>query len=158
MRKVSKKTTSRDRRRPAQKGAVPKTLCVADVMTREVITLGPNNSFDQAVSLMANSHFRHFVATDAAGRIAGVISDRDILRAVARVANWQTKTVSEIMTRDPVTVRPDTSIRDAVAKMLSKRIHCLPVIDNSGRIHGIVTSTDFLKSYQKLLDNAQNRK
>jgi CBS domain-containing protein len=125
---------------------------VGDVMTGEVTCLKPDDSFEQAVSLMANRHFHHFVAIDGSGRIAGVISDRDILRALARAANWRTKTVGEIMTRDPLTVNPETPLCDAVATMLSQHINCLPVIHDDGTVCGILTSTDVLRSYQQLLE------
>jgi CBS domain-containing protein len=130
---------------------------VADVMTRKVVTLAPHHSFAEAVRLMADRHFRHFVVVDPGGHIVGVISDRDILRGLARAANWQTKTAEQIMTRAPFTVNPDTPIGDAVSRMLSKRINCLPVIGEDGRVCGILTSTDLLKSYQKLLDLLEKR-
>jgi CBS domain-containing protein len=56
------------------------------------------------------------------------------------------------MTHNPVTVRRSTPIADAVGKILSKRINCLPVVEDDGSVCGIVTSTDLLKSYQKLLE------
>ncbi|MGH7825053.1 MAG: CBS domain-containing protein [Candidatus Binatia bacterium] len=130
-----------------------KRIRVADVMTSHVANLKPSDSFDQAVSLIANRHFHHFVVVNEAGRISGVVSDRDILRAVTRTANWQTKSVGEIMTREPLTVSPETPVYDAIAHMLSKRINSLPVVDDSGVVCGIVTSTDFLKSYYKLLES-----
>ena len=56
------------------------------------------------------------------------------------------------MTRNPITVTRNTPIIDAVSKMLSKRINCLPVVEEDGTVCGIVTSTDLLKSYQQLLE------
>ncbi len=61
------------------------------------------------------------------------------------------------MTRNPVTVKRDTSILDAVSKILAKRINCLPVIDDDGDVCGIVTSTDLLKSYQQVLEMVHNQ-
>jgi len=56
------------------------------------------------------------------------------------------------MTHNPVTVRRHTPIADAVSKIVSKRINCLPVVEEDGTVCGIVTSTDLLKSYQQLLE------
>lgn len=134
---------------------VPIPSRVADIMTNKVVTLSPHHSFADAISVMANRQFRHFVVVHPGGRIAGVISDRDILRALARTSNWQAKTVEQIMTRAPFTVGPDTAVADAVSKMVAKRINCLPVIDQDGAVCGIVTSTDLLKSYQKVLEALQ---
>jgi len=125
---------------------------VADVMVARVVTLSAHHGFDEAVRLMSDRHFRHCVVVDAHGKLVGVISDRDILRSMARSPNSRSKSLDQIMTRNPVTVRRNTSILDAVSKILSKRINCLPVVDDDGSVCGIVTSTDLLKSYLQLLE------
>ena len=125
---------------------------VADVMTGKVVTLSSHHSFNDVANLMNDRHFRHCVVVGTQGQIVGVISDRDILRALARNANARFKSLDQIMTHNPVTVRRHTPIADAVGKILSKRINCLPVVEDDGSVCGIVTSTDLLKSYQKLLE------
>ena len=142
----------------APSGPIGRYKCVADVMTRKTVTLSPHHGFAEAVSLMADRHFRHVVVVDTGGQILGVISDRDILRTLARTSNWQTKDVSQIMTRDPVTVKRETPLAVAVAKMVAKRINCLPVLDDEGKVCGIVTSTDLLKAYQKLLESLERNR
>jgi CBS domain-containing protein len=127
------------------------TRCVDDVMTREVVSLSSHHNFEDAVNLISNRHFRHFVVVDN-GQIVGIVSDRDVLRGLARTDNWQEKQVSEFMTVDPTTVKPDTSLSDAIAKMLDQKINCLPVIADDGTVCGILTSTDLLKAYQKELE------
>ena len=57
---------------------------VADVMTGKVVTLSPHHSFNDAANLMNDRYFRHCVVIDQAGVVVGVISDRDILRSLAR--------------------------------------------------------------------------
>ena len=130
---------------------------VADVMTGKVMTLSPHHTFNDAVNLMSDRFFRHCVVVDAAGKVVGVISDRDVLRTLARNPDARKKTVEQFMTRTPVTVKRETRIIDAVAKMLSKRINCLPVVREDDTVCGIVTSTDLLKSYQQLLQMVQKQ-
>ena len=125
---------------------------VADVMTAKVVTLSPHHSFSEVANLMNDRYFRHCVVVDARGQIVGVISDRDILRALARNPNARSKSLDQIMTHNPVTVRRNTPIAEAVRKIVSKRINCLPVVEEDGSVCGIVTSTDLLKSYQQLLE------
>lgn len=125
---------------------------VADVMISKVVTLSPHNSFSEAANLMNDRYFRHCVVVDAHGQLVGVISDRDILRALARNPNARSKSLDQIMTQNPVTVRRNTPIAEAVSKIVSKRINCLPVVEENGTVCGIVTSTDLLKSYQELLE------
>jgi CBS domain-containing protein len=149
----NREITGRESSMTAQNEPIVRYKCVADVMTRKTVTLSPHHGFAEAVSLMADRHFRHVVVADTGGQILGVISDRDILRALARTSNWQTKDVSQIMTRDPVTVKRETPLSVAVARMVAKRINCLPVLDDEGKVCGILTSTDLLKAYQKLLES-----
>jgi acetoin utilization protein AcuB len=121
-------------------------------MTGKVVTLSTHHSFSDVANLMNDRYFRHCVVVDAHGKIVGVVSDRDILRALARNPNARSKSLDQIMTHNPVTVRRSTPIADAVGKIVSKRINCLPVVEADGSVCGIVTSTDLLKSYQKLLE------
>jgi CBS domain-containing protein len=123
-------------------------ITVADVMTRHVITLGPHHSLSESVSLMAKYSFRHFIVVDVRGRLAGVVSDREILRALPRATNWNTTSVSQFMTRDVLRVQPNTKLSVAVGRMLSKRVNCLPVVDDDQTLRGIVTSTDLLKTFR----------
>ncbi len=125
---------------------------VADVMTAKVVTLSPHHTFDDAANLMNDRHFRHCVVVDNYRKAVGVISDRDIFRVLARNPNSRSKSLEQFMTRNPVTVKRNTRIIDAVSKMIAKRINCLPVVEEDGTVCGIVTSTDLLKSYQQLLE------
>ena len=93
------------------KGDVP--LTVSDIMTKRVITLKPYHSLSDSVTLIAKYSFRHFAVVDGY-RLVGVVSDRDILRVLARAKDWQNTTVSQFMIRDLVTVQPDTLISVAV--------------------------------------------
>ena len=130
---------------------------VADVMTGKVVTLSPHHSFNDAANLMNDRYFRHCVVVDSQRKIVGVISDRDIMRALVRNPNARSKSLDQIMTQNPITVKRNTPIVDAVSKMVAKRINCLPVIENDGTVCGIVTSIDLLKSYQQLLELVQKQ-
>jgi acetoin utilization protein AcuB len=79
------------------------------------------------------------------------------MRSLARNPNSRTKSLEQIMTRNPITVHRNTPILEAVNKMLSKRINCLPVVEDDGSVCGIVTSTDLLKSYHQLLELVQKQ-
>jgi CBS domain-containing protein len=130
---------------------------VADVMTGKVVTLSPHHSFNDAVNLMNDRHFRHCVVVEGSRKVVGVISDRDIYRTLARNPNASTKSLDQFMSRNPITVKRRTPIIDAVSKLVSKRINCLPVVEDDDTVCGIVTSTDLLKSYQQLLELVQKQ-
>jgi len=101
---------------------------VSQVMTREVLSVYPSQSFAEAVGLMANRPFRHVLVIHPNGRLAGVISDRDLLRVMGATMDWKEKKVSDVMTQDVFTVSPETSLSIAAREMLARRVNCLPVL------------------------------
>lgn len=134
----------------------PSVTRVADVMTSKLVSLSPHHTFGEAVQLMSNHRFRHFLVLHADGKLAGVFSDRDVLRALGRTPNWQAKTVSGVMTHNVVTVQPDTLLSAAAKEMIKRRINCLPVIGADNKVCGIITSTDLLLTYQKLQESLES--
>jgi len=130
-------------------GQIP-PIRIADLMTRELVSVAPGQTFGEVVGLMANRPFRHVLVIHSDGRLAGVISDRDLLRKMAATTDWKTKLVEEVMTREVLTVKPETSLSAAVKEILGRRINCLPVIDKNEKVCGIVTSTDLLSAFAKL--------
>lgn len=106
---------------------------------------------------MAKHSFRHFLVVDTSGRLVGVVSDRDILRVLARTSNWHDTSVSQFMSQDLITVTPEMKLSHAAGKMLSRRINCLPVVDESKNLCGILTSTDLLKTYRALQEAVEKQ-
>lgn len=125
-------------------------LRVGEIMTAQAMTLSPEQKFSEVISMMANHSFHHALVVDSEKKLCGVISDRDVLRAMARTQNWDAKAVSEIMTLQPLTATADMAISIAIKSMLALRINCLPVVDADGQACGILTSTDLLKAYEKM--------
>src|SRR5262245_3977582 len=139
-----------------ESGQPPSATRLAEVMSTDLVTLSAHHTFGEAVQLMTNPPFRHFLVVRADGRLAGVFFDRDVLRALGRTPDWQAKNVSGVMTHIVFTVTPETPLSVAAAEMLSRRINCLPVVGRDGKVCGIITSTDLLRSYQKIQDSLEN--
>ena len=149
---AEKRRNARDPKRaqsPAALIAAGTPRRVGDLMTSRVVTLRPQERFHEAVDLLARNPFRHLLVVEADGRLAGVISDRDVLRAEGRY-DAETALVADLMTPEPFTVQPDTPLSEAVSIALDHCINCFPVLDREGRICGILTSTDLLHAYQKI--------
>ncbi len=135
--------------KPTETLSIPTT--VGEAMTTNIVTLNPSNSLQDAIGMMANNSFRHFPVVGDNTVLAGVVSDRDLLRAMNLNKDWSSITIAQVMTQNVVKVKRDTPLSIAVGEILTRHIHCLPVVDDNDRVSGIVTSTDLLKAFQQVL-------
>jgi CBS domain-containing protein len=128
---------------------------VASVMNTGVVTLSPEDSFEKSMEIMARGGFRHLVITDDKDNVKGVLSDRDLLQSLRRISEWRVLKVHQVMTANPTCVDAETLLSNAVLTMLTKQINCLPVLNRAGKLCGLVTSRDIMKSYQNMLESMQ---
>jgi CBS domain-containing protein/gamma-glutamyl:cysteine ligase YbdK (ATP-grasp superfamily) len=124
---------------------------VGQFMSTDLFTMRPDDLVDLAASLMDWRHIRHVPVEDEAGRLIGLISHRTLLRLLARGQHDGRVAVKEIMKADPSTVTPSTPTLEAVELMRTRRVGCLPVVED-GVLVGIVTATDFLDASAKLFE------
>ena len=111
---------------------------VADVMTKDVLTVEPTASIGEAAEKMNAAHVGAIVVVEDFVRIVGIVTERDLLRAVAARARAAEARVRQWMTPDPLTVEPETSIDDAAKIMFDHNFRHLPVVKD-GRSLGIVS-------------------
>ena len=135
------------------KAAVPQTI--ADLMTTRVVTVDVDTTLLEAIDLFVKHGFRHLVVTDADQRLAGVLSDRDALRHMARGNDARTATVGAVMKYEAIVVRPDTPVTEATDLLRAHRINCLPVVDAGRILLGIVTTTDLLATLRTVLERVE---
>lgn len=127
---------------------------VRDLMTREVATLGRNETLRTADDVMRLGRIRHLPVVDDDGLLAGIVSQRDLfhgglLKALgygthARGQALDSLVVKEAMTTEVVTTTADTELREAAKIMLDRKIGCLVVLEGQ-KIVGILTEADFVK-------------
>lgn len=142
---------------PMQTNQETLPMTVGEIMTRDVVTVSPRQSLADAMALMSIHRFHHLLVTNSDGKLLGVLSDRDLLGALPGKPDWETYEVSQLMTTNPVTANPDDPLATAAAKMLSLRIHSLPVAAADGAVLGIITSTDMMRHYQRLVETMQTK-
>lgn len=123
---------------------------VGDLMTREVSTLAPTSLVQEAMVLLAERRFHHLLVAETDGHLVGVLSDRDVLRFLARHRDASTTPVTAVMNRAPVMVHPDSLLTDAIRLLVYHRFNSLPVVDESTYICGILTTTDLLRVLEVL--------
>jgi CBS domain-containing protein len=112
---------------------------------REVITIGPERTIAEAVAVLAARRIGAIVVVDA-GRIRGIISERDIVRALSRSGpEALSGRISEIMTRDVVTCLERETINDVMGRMTRGRFRHLPVVEN-GELVGMISIGDVVKA------------
>ena len=110
-----------------------------------VVTIRPEGTVRQAVSLLANHNIGAVVVVDELGRPVGIVSERDIVRHAARTEQVFTQTIATIMTREVILGTPGDDLNSVGHTMTEKRIRHLPVVDN-GRLVGIVSIGDVVKT------------
>jgi len=116
---------------------------VAHIMSRHVTTVPSYVTLAAAWEVMQGNRVRHLPVVDAAGVLCGLLSDRDLL-AFMGFSGSGTRPVSAIMQTEIDAVSPDCCIEAAARHILASKHSCLPVLDDSGRLLGIVTQADFL--------------
>lgn len=110
---------------------------VSEIMTREPSTLTPASTIGEAATIMRQDDCGSVPIVDA-GRLVGIITDRDIVvRVLAGGKDPKTTRISDAMTADPVTVAPDTSVDEAQKVMADRQVRRLPVVEG-GRLVGLV--------------------
>ncbi len=109
-------------------------------MTRDVLTVAPEDTLGEAAAKMTERGVGAAVVSDF-GRMIGILSERDIMRAVADRIHSSEARVREWMTADPITATEDTSIEEAGRTMLEHGFRHLPVVDGD-RAVGIVSIRD----------------
>ena len=130
---------------------------VARVMTRDVFTVHPEDVIDLAANLMDWEHIRRIPVEDDEGLLVGLLSQRGLMRLVARGGKTDRPVaVSEVMRTDPVTVTPETSTIVAIRTMREHRVGCLPVVSED-KLVGIVTEHDFIEIAAELLEQELGR-
>jgi CBS domain-containing protein len=125
---------------------------VGQFMVTDLFTVRAGDLVDLAASVMDWRHIRHVPVEDEEGRLVGLITHRDLLRLLSRRTrsqNTNSLTVREIMKTDPITVSSTTPTLEALERMRSNKVGCLPVVDD-GRLVGILTSYDFLDASARL--------
>lgn len=120
---------------------------VREIMTRELITVEPSMTVTEAAHAMSTGYAGSALVIDG-GSLVGIFTERDILRALSQSSKADVARVSSVskwMTRDPMTIGPDTSAGEALDRMLSGGFRHLPVMEGDVVV-GVVSMRDLAKS------------
>lgn len=113
--------------------------------TIEVKTIGPTIRVETAAALLKENRIGAFPVVDPVGKLVGIISERDIITAIAtRGADGLLLKVEEVMTRNVITVTIQDTIKDVMSTMTTRRIRHLPVLEE-GRLKAVISIGDVIK-------------
>ena len=128
-------------------------MLIKEIMTTRVATVSMDDRLGVIKEIFEQAHFRHLLVLEEEV-LVGVISDRDLLRAISPYLdtdaemNRDTETLNrrahQIMSRQPITISPESSLQAASAIMLEQHVSCLPVLEN-GALVGILSWKDLLR-------------
>jgi CBS domain-containing protein len=114
---------------------------------RDVLTTRPHHTLRDAAEVLAGRHVGAIVVADASGAVLGILSERDIVRAVGGQGGAALEEpVSRHMTADPTTVGEEADIDELMQLMTAGRFRHLPVVEG-GRLAGIVSIGDIVKHH-----------
>lgn len=137
-------------------------LTVAEIMTREPYTLGPDDSLAAARQLIAEHRIRHIPILSAEGNLIGVVTQRDVLAGTdSNVLNKPDGSsdryvaLSTIMTAPAQHVEEQDSLRGTAMHLQKNKLGCLPVL-REGKLVGIITDSDFVAIAINLMEQLES--
>ena len=113
---------------------------VGDIMTRDVKTASSGDTFADVARILHDNRISSVIVMDG-DRIAGIVTERDLVNVVADGLDPREQAVGDRLTRDLATIEPRTDIADAASVMAERGIRHLPVVDR-GELAGIVSIRD----------------
>ncbi len=123
---------------------------VLDLVKRPPVTVGVNSSVRDAVRVMFSNSIGSVIVVDDVGRPIGIFTERDLVKLVAQDVSLDSR-IGDVMTRDLVTVKSSESIVKAAMLMSEHRIRHLPVVDDEGRLVGVISIRDVVEALRGML-------
>ncbi len=115
------------------------------ITQKHVLSLGPQATVWDAACAMTRAGTSSVLIVDTPGNMLGIVTERDLMtRVLAKAADPKTTTVSDVMTRNPYTVKPETLVSDAVLIMIERGFRHLPIVTAAGKIVGVFSVRDAL--------------
>ena len=133
-------------------------MFVSKSMTKKVITINKDADIFEAKEKMAEHRIRHIPVVTKDHHLIGIVSDRDIRSAMPSkpLSDYNSKKIKDkvarlkikdIMTIDPVTISPLHTVQDALVLMQNTRVGAFPVVDEQGKLRGIISVRDLLRAF-----------
>ncbi len=136
----------------------PSTLKVEEFMQTDLFTVQKEDIIELVAQLMDWRSIRYMPVEDAKGQLVGLVTSRLLFREFAQNKKWDELnqvTVADIMIENPLTIKPTATLTEALKIMRESKIGCLPVVNDSGELVGIITEMDFLRISVRLIERLE---
>ena len=117
---------------------------VGEVMSTSVVTVRPDETVQLAIARMMEGNIGAVIVAED-GRLAGIFTERDVLRLASEGSAFAELKLADVMTRTVVTVSPDVHILDAAALMGQRRVRHLPIVEGE-YVHGMIGIRDVMRT------------
>jgi CBS domain-containing protein len=143
------------------------TMKASDIMVRDVFTIGPDATIQDVAEILLSKRISGLPVVDATGRLIGIVSEGDLLRRAesgtehsrswwlkllmgretlaAEYVKEHARRVRDVMTRDVISVQPDTQVTDIAALLEKNRIKRVPILEN-GKLVGIISRANLVQA------------
>jgi acetoin utilization protein AcuB len=137
-------------------------MFISEMMVKDLVTIHPDAKISEARELMDRNHVRHLPVVDNSGLLVGILTDRDMRDAMPSVLLDKKScqktldrvlghSISEIMTKDVMTIPIYYTIQDALMVIQKKKVGAIPVVDEDGFLKGILSTRDLLASFVNVM-------
>ncbi len=124
---------------------MPERTVFQSISQKHVLSLGPHASVWEAACIMTRANCGSVLIMDTQGALLGIVTERDLMtRVLAKALNPEKTQVSEVMTRNPYCVAPETLVSDAVLIMIERGFRHLPIVGAGSKILGVFSVRDAL--------------
>lgn len=130
-----------------------RSMKVIDMAVRKVATISPKKKIVECAEQMRSEHVGSLVVIDGDKKPIGMITDRDIaIEVVAKRLDPAVETVEQIMTSPAVTATDEESMVVALARMREFGIRRLPIVDEEGKLVGVISNSNLVEELSSLLE------
>ena len=124
---------------------MPERTVFQSMSQKHVLSLGPQASVGEAACVMTRANCGSVLIVDTPGNLLGIVTERDLMtRVLAKALNPEKTLMSEVMTRNPYCVAPETRVADAVLIMIERGFRHLPIMGPASKILGVFSVRDAL--------------
>jgi CBS domain-containing protein len=123
---------------------------------RQIYSIQPEARVADLVRTLVEHRVGALLVLGSTGEVCGIVSERDVVRALGNDANALQACVDSIMTRDVVTTSQETEVAELMQVMTERRIRHIPVVDDSGTLLGLVSIGDVVKNRMDELETERS--